>query len=79
MCQSTSTLEVSTSVLQNLSQNQIFLSKNLSFRVIGKREGVTFWVTFGLPLTPKGLSSAKVFLLRQGYQPGLERMGTRVF
>jgi hypothetical protein len=79
VCQSTSTLEVHTSVLQNLSQNRVFLSKSPSSLVIGEREAVTFWVTFGLPLTSEVWFSAKVFFLRQGYQPGLERMGTLVF
>lgn len=51
VCQSTSTLEVHTSVLQNLGQNRVFLSKSPSSLVIGEREAVTFWVTFGLPLT----------------------------
>jgi hypothetical protein len=41
--------------------------KVLSSTVIGEPPEVTFWATWGLPLTPEGLSSSKAFLLCQGY------------
>jgi hypothetical protein len=44
-----------------------FFRRFLSSRVIGEPPEVTFWVTWGLPLTPEGWSSSKAFLLCQGY------------
>jgi hypothetical protein len=40
--------------------------KTLSSLVIGEPPEVTFWMTWGLPLTPEVFSSPKVFLLCRG-------------